>query len=270
MSEDFTSYFGFIEVTKIENLYSEDNLESINSNAKPTFSSTNVKSVHYDDCQQLVIWLEEYYTSYKNLEIIDTVTKSVIYNEEIGNIVSGSTQIILDSLFIYPGEFKIQINKINNSQHFIYFRKYVEGIFPEQIPPANENNESEDKEPIVYRDGFGNLLPNEDLIMRDQIIRMTINKVFRRLEFLSHGREGEVIYIEGDRRVHFYMELGAYNCLFYLVIPSPENWESSTPFALEERDDILRYIAEGTLREQAPSCIYKISDCEITYFKKNG
>jgi hypothetical protein len=104
--------------------------------------------------------------------------------------------------------------------------------------------------------------------MREKTIKKAINKVFRRLEFISHGREGEVIYIEGETKLNFYMEMGGGNCIFYLNIPSKENWESVTKLPISEREDILNFVAEGTQRDQASSCYFIISDSEITYYKK--
>jgi hypothetical protein len=141
----------------------------------------------------------------------------------------------------------------------------------ETIIPKNEDlpiMDQSDHQPIVYKDGFGIVIPNLDLELRDKIIKKTINKVFRRLEFISHGRDGEVVYIEGDIKLSFYMEMGGGNCIFYLNIPSKDKWESVTKLPINEREDIINFVAEGTQREQASSCYFIISDREIAYYNK--
>ena len=89
-----------------------------------------------------------------------------------------------------------------------------------------------------------------------------------RLEYVSQGRDGGVIFIEGAKRIKFLMEMGAYDCVFYINIPSKKDWEISTKFPLVEREDIITFVAEQTQRDQASSCIFTISDTEIAYYRK--
>ena len=268
MSDHISQYFGQLLVNKVENLYPETDPDHENLTDKSSFTEKNIKSVHYPDCQQLIIWLPEYYMEYDRIEITNAPKEELVYVAKIRDIISGSVQIILDTLFLSPGEFVILIYRKDTITYKVHLKKYREEEVPEQTirtPLINET--STDHEPIVYKDGSGNILPNEDLILRDKIIKKTINKVFRRLEFVSYGRDGEVIYIEGDKKIGFYMETGDYKCLFYLIIPPPEKWEAETKFPISERDEIIQYVAEGTLRDQAPSCQYRITQREIVFYK---
>ena len=95
----------------------------------------------------------------------------------------------------------------------------------------------------------------------------TLSKVLRRVSFESYGREGAVIYHEGLKTITFYMEFGGSDVIFFLQIPSKNNWESVTGFDVNERDEIIKYVAENTQRHQAPSCYFEIMEEEI-YFKK--
>jgi hypothetical protein len=259
MSELLDHFYGKIYIENIINY-------PVATEAWSEFDSSNLKCVHYHDCQQLVLWLPNPYLKYTTILIKDTIKNDLIYNKNVSDIINGSVQIILDSLFIYPGDFVLQILVIGGVAHEIYISKMEEG--KEIIPKSEDLTDIDDtdNQPIIYKDGFGNDVPNLDLEMREKIIKKTINKVFRRLEFFSHGRDGEVVYIEGDTKLHFYMEMGGGNCIFYLNIPSKEQWESVTKLPLNEREDILNYIAEGTQREQAPSSYFTISDTEISYF----
>ena len=269
MSGHKNLYFGQLIVTKVENLYAEIYSQQENLTDKSSFTEKNIKSVHYPDCQQLIIWLPEYYTGYDRIEITDAFNEKLVYVAKIKDIISGSVQILLDTLFLYPGEFVLSIYNEDNVCYKVHLKKNHKGEQPlqnVQTPILKES--SIDNDTIMYKDGFGNSLPDEDLILRDQVVKKTINKVFRRLEFISYGRDGEVVYIEGDKKIGFYMELGGNDCVFYLIVPPPEKWEAETKFPLSERDEILLYVAEGTLRDQAPNCMYRIAKREI-YFYKN-
>jgi hypothetical protein len=262
MAELFDHHYGKIYVENIVNY------PVMVTEAWCDFNSSNLKIVHYPDCQQLVLWLPNPYHHYTDLIIENTTINDIIYNKVVTDIKSGSVQIILDTLFIYPGNFIMQLNVVGGIAHKIYFTKLKED---ESITPKSEDLpiiDHNDHQPIIYKDGFGNVIPNLDLELREKVIKKTINKVFRRLEFISHGREGEVVYIEGDTKLSFYMEMGGGNCLFYLNIPSHEDWESVTKLPLNEREDILNFVAEGTQREQASSCNFIISDREIAYYNK--
>ena len=95
----------------------------------------------------------------------------------------------------------------------------------------------------------------------------TLKKVFRRLEFISQGREGTVIYHEGRKQIRFYMEMGGDNVVFYLRIPAKAEWKQLTGFPANERDEILNYVAMHTQKAQAPSCIYRITENEILFIR---
>jgi hypothetical protein len=259
-------YFGSIKILKVENIFS-GGIEDRGLENKMLMD--RISFVHYPDCQQLILWLPDYYRHYENIRIQDMTTKEIILNHKVEEVINGSIQIIINSLFIHPGAFVLAVSKNDGLQHIVQFKKYPQG----QLPEAEKIIEPEiepDKAPIVYRDGFGNILPNEDLILREKTITNTINKITRRLEYVSQGRDGEVIYTEGEKRIKFLMEMGAYDCVFYINIPSAKEWEASTKFPLSEREDIITFVAEQTQRDQASSCVYKISDREISYYRKKG
>ena len=92
--------------------------------------------------------------------------------------------------------------------------------------------------------------------------------IFRSLGFVSHGREGAVIYYEGLKQIRFYMEFGGRDEVFYLTIPNKTEWEEQTGFSLSRREEILNYVAKGTLEKQAPSSYYKINENDIVFYKK--
>jgi hypothetical protein len=264
-NEFMEQYFGVIEILKVENIFPAD---AHDQGDKNVMLMDHVRFVHYPDCQQLILWLPDYFKEYNDVNIRNKEDNIIIFDHKIEDIISGSIQILIDSLFIYPGVYELNVKKKDGMVHTVIFKKYPEGEMPKIAQSKVPEAINLDSEPIVYRDGFGNILPNEDLLLRQNIIDKTINKFTRRLEYVSHGREGEVIYIEGEKSIRFLMEPGAYDCIFYLNIPSMANWEKTTNFPLSEREDIISFVAKETQRDQASSCDFNISENEIAYYKK--
>ena len=258
-------FFGVIEILKVENI---SPAELDDHSAENIMLMDHIRFVHYPDCQQISLWLPEYYREYHDAIIQNIVDHVVIFDQKVENIINGTIKITIDTLFIPPGEYEFTITKKDGFVHKLYFKKYPEGQVPEVIETSPVEPIDPDSDPIVYRDGFGNILPDEDLILRQKIIDKTIDKITRRLEYVSQGRGGEVIYLEGKKSIKFYMEMGGGNCVFYLDIPSISEWENTTSFPLSEREDIINFVAEQTRRDQASSCKYKITETEITYFRR--
>jgi hypothetical protein len=258
-------YFGVIEILKVVNTCPS---EINDQGAENIMLMDHIRFVHYPDCQQLILWLPDYFKEYHDVNIRNKEDNIIIFDYKIEDIISGSIQILIDSLFIYPGVYELNVKKKDGMVHTVLFKKYPEGQIPEMVETQVSEPVNLDSEPIVYRDGFGNILPNEDLLLRQNIIDKTIDKFTRRLEYVSQGRGGEVIYHEGKKSIKFLMEPGAYDCIFYLNIPSIANWEKTTNIPLSEREDIISFVAKETQRDQASSCDFNISENEIAYYKK--
>jgi hypothetical protein len=260
MENSHPRFFGHLELLNIP--------EADNSGFVSDTDVIKAITVHYPDCQQIILWLPDHYRYYNDILIKDRLKSEIIYHNKIGDIVQGSVQIIIDSVFIYPGDFEIIISSSSGKLYHLYFRKYPEGIIPESNKQSTHIDVNTDKNPVVYRDGLGNEIPNEDLILRENVIASIFDKIFRRVSYVSYGREGEVVYREGDKTIRFYMEMGGGDCVFYLNIPDETEWEATTGFPLSSRGEIIQYVAESTLKDQAPSCKYRISPTEIAYYKK--
>ena len=177
-NETINSYFGIISISTIENCWSDlskrDEVLEMNSN--------HCRYVHYPDCQQLIIWLPVYGVLYDSMDLIVKSTKHVVWKKNISELLNGSVQIILNTLPFPPEEYHIMITKLDGLIHQITFTKYAEGISPQQEVIINQSLVDLDAPPIEYRDGFGNLLPNEDFILRDAVIKKTMDIMTRRLE----------------------------------------------------------------------------------------
>lgn len=139
--------------------------------------------VHYPDCQQLIIWLPEYGYNYGAMRLIDTHAQQTVLEHPVADKLNGSIQLLWGTLGIAPGEYRIEIDHPGGWQHRIAFVKYPENIEPPEIPETAEPKEEKREGPIVYRDGFGNVIPDEDLILRDKVINDVANKFSRRIEY---------------------------------------------------------------------------------------
>ena len=89
-----------------------------------------------------------------------------------------------------------------------------------------------------------------------------------KVAFISQGCEGEVVYQEGFKEIRFYMEFGGTDVVFYLSIPSVSQWEKTTGFSINRRDEILTFVAAETQKYQAPSRDYSIEHNMILFIEK--
>lgn len=263
------SYFGIVTMTNLENVRPSKDKSNKKTGSVDFMDETRIRLVHYPDCQQLIIWLPVDGDLYQNMVIYNSKSKHEIWRKEIREIINGSIQIILDTLPFKPGEFFIKITKKDGLQHIVYLKKFKKGIIPKQPITVPEIEPDLDKAPIVYRDGFGNIIPDQDLIMRENVLNEMYRKFNRRVKYEGSGRSNTVIYIDGDKNIRLYSEMGGGNCLFYIDIPTKEKWEKETGFSLDERDEIIQFIAENTLRDQTSSsgAYYEIEDKWITFYK---
>jgi hypothetical protein len=259
-----SSYFGVVELTSLENVFLTHNELNKEINL---LDESGIKLVYYSDCQQLIIWLPNDRRVYVDMEIKHLLSGKTIWQKEISEIISGSIKIILDTLPFPPGDLSITISGKDSIQHIINIKKYEEGVFPELPEIVPEIETDYDKAPIIYRDGFGNIIPDQDLIMRGNIVNDLKRKFSRKVKYEDQGRSGKVIFIDGDKVLRFYSEMGGGNCIFYINIPPKDHWIKETGYSLEERDEIIQFVAESALRDQAGSGAYfEIEDKWITFF----
>lgn len=125
-----------------------------------------------------------------------------------------------------------------------------------------------EEKPIEYKDGFGNSIPNEDLILREKLNKELERKFSRRIEYEGNLRSGSVIYLDIDTKIEFSNEMGGGNCLAYINIPSETLWETVTKVPLSRRKDILEYVAAAVQAQQASNCYFEIKEDSIGFYYK--
>ncbi len=154
-------YFGMVDLCDIENRW--ENHEATENLAKEQLlTEDNLKIVHYSDCQQLIIWLPSEGRLYDQIILSDEKSGKEVWRRTIADIISGSIQIILDTLLFRPAKYSILIQRKDGLHHIVHVRKYKEGqLLPPK--PAIQVVIDEEKPPIVYRDGFGNIIVYGDL-----------------------------------------------------------------------------------------------------------
>ena len=276
---------GIIEITKIKNT---------GKNARKIGTLTG-RFVRYPNAQQLSVWLPENgWQGYGKCRIMDTKTNTIVEEIAVTDKINGTVLMTWDTLHWLPGIYCLEIEHPMGGVHCLFFNKLAEDeivqkekivemdtayagkpslaidLLPKKEP---KNKEISDTMWAVYRDGFGNIIPNEDRQIRDNAMA-SLNEIFNtapkneyaRLEYEDMGRGGYVTYIEADIRIRLWHEIGGGDCKWYIDVPKEADWEKETNTPLSRRREILLFIANGVRRDQAPSWRFEINDTSITYF----
>lgn len=143
----------------------------------------------------------------------------------------------------------------------------------EEVEPKVSSSDPDDGMWRVYRDGYGNSIPNEDKEIRDkmdsrlvEIFNLKQKNEGTRLEYDHRGRGGYVTFIENDIRIQLWWEFGGGDCHVFIEIPTEKNWEAETKTPLSRRREILLFIANTVRRDQGPHWRFEIEDGSISYY----
>ncbi len=230
----------------------------------PDLKLPTVKFVHYPGSQQLILWLPKpAYQGYAELSV--TRDGADIERGPVTSRMNGSVQILFRTLDWPPGDYAITITHEEGWRHTVSLTKYAPGAEPKPPPPPPPEPVV-DKPPIVYRDGFGRIIPNTDLEMRGAALQSLTRRFARKLEYEGTFRAGTIHYIDGDRRISFWHEMCGGEMKFTIDIPPVDQWEGRTGVPLSERADIIAFVAERVKQEQASSWRYKITHNSIDFY----
>jgi len=212
-----------------------------------------------------VLWLPQSgYQGYGELRLIgpggDAIEVATVRSR-----LNGSVQILWDTLPWPPGAYRVEITHEDGWRHVVELEKLAEGA-PAPLPEISPNLEADPPAgPRVYRDGFGNVIPDADLELRKQAIETVAARFGRRIEYEGNFRAGVIIYIEGTRRIRFRHEMSGAPYKFSIDVPAASTWEAATGAPLSERDEILLFVAQQVQREQASSWDFEIRETEILF-----
>ncbi|HMQ61528.1 MAG TPA: hypothetical protein PKE06_12720 [Flavilitoribacter sp.] len=262
------AYFGKCILTAVSNFYTDETSDQGAGEAGiGTVRKEQVQVVHYPDCQQLVFHMPKYAWDAGEIRLTDAVTGAVLCSSRVSDRLSGGTMIIWDTLPLKPGFYTIEADWPGGWTHRIRFIKMIPG-FPKEAyrhPPGNVRMVQDDH---TYRlfDSNGVEIRSgmEDL---RQAILDKIAGSGRRLEYEQSGRAGIITYCEQDIRITFDWEFAGGNSVVYIFVPNPGQWEAATLTPLTRRQEILDFVGAQVVRDQAPSCTYRIEDGWIDVFK---
>ena len=254
MSDTETTYEGKVVVGAIGT-----------TDAPPTIGVPTVRYVFYPGAQQLILWLPQSgYHGYGDVTL--TRNGEAVEKDTVRNRLNGSVQILWNTLHWPPGDYLITITHEEGWRHEVALTKLVEGVEPPAPEPPPQPEPDLDAPPIVYRDGFGRVIPDTDLEMRGQAHHQLARRFGRKLEYEGNYRAGTIIYTDGEHTLRFYHEMCGGSMKFSIDIPAAEHWVAATGAPLSERDEIVAFVADQVKRDQAPSWRYEITPSTIDFY----
>lgn len=231
--------------------------------APPDVGVLTLKVVHYPDAQQLTLWLPQSgYQGYGDVTV--TCNGAVIEHASVSNRLNGSLQILWDTLTWLPGHYLIVITHADGWRHEAILQKLEPGVAPPEPQPPAPDPVSGD--PIVYRDGFGKVLPDLDIEIRERA-QVKLERTFgRRLEYEGTFRGGSVIYVDPVYRIAFPNEMCGGALHASIEIPIIAHWEDATGAPLSMREEIVAFVAARVQQEQASTWRYRITPTSIDFY----
>ena len=92
--------------------------------------------------------------------------------------------------------------------------------------------------------------------------------MFQVLQYFNEGRGGYVVYKDKQSELKFYFEFGGSNCVAIIFVPAIDKWAGETSRSIEDRQQILTFVAVQAIKDQAPGGFYKLSGNCIEIFNK--
>ncbi len=269
--ETMKEYFGMISIEKIDNKQVQPAVASEGGTGFIKMDSSNIRFVHYPDCQQLIIWLTHPGREYGNARLKNRNNNRLLEENPVAEQLNGSIQMIWNTVTLPPGSYIIEIDWRGGWQHQVAIEKLKQRIAPitdRSDAPDQKLEKENTRDPVEYRDGFGKIIKNEETGLRDKLIKDSTQRFLRHIEYEGNVRAGTIIYYERETRIEFYYEMGGGNCLFYIDIPTEKQWEARTQTPLTARMEILEYVATTVRARQAPACSYQIKNDTIDFYYK--
>jgi hypothetical protein len=69
---------------------------------------------------------------------------------------------------------------------------------------------------------------------------------------ITHGRDGEILYIEKGNTCRFYWEFLGGDAIVGVTFPKKDQWDTAIPWAAGRQDEIIKKVAKEVVRKKAP------------------
>lgn len=223
-------------------------LEIVNEGGDNTLAVPKCSIVHYPDAQQLMLWLSDNVFHYTTCSLTNS-HNTVILNTPVQQLTTGTILFLLDTLPLQPETYTLTIKHTSGLSHCIHFMKKdneAEIATPEPTKPMSFLEK-------LYHDNQQskhNPKPQEAIVL-----------------FKNHGRSGTFTYCEPGITIDFISELG-FGCLFYILIPTRQDWEKETGIPVNRRDEIIEYVAQEAQRTQGSNLVYAIEPATIYFYEQ--
>jgi hypothetical protein len=211
----------------------------------------HVRYARYPGCQQLQVWLPQPgREGYSELRVAGARGK-VLEQSRVEDRLNGSVQLLFDTLAWPPGPLVLEISHEQGWRHRLEMHKLRADEQPTAAPQmaASGQTPTRRRKPITYRDGFGRVIVEQDLLLRQAASEALAIRLARRLVYEGYFRAGTFTYIEGELRIRFSQEMGAAPCQAVLDVPRAEHWQAHTGTPLQRRDEIMGWVAEQATRQ---------------------
>jgi hypothetical protein len=90
----------------------------------------------------------------------------------------------------------------------------------------------------------------------------------QKLAYINQERRGFVVYKDGQSDVKLFFEYGGGNFVAIIYVPTVDEWINKTNRPTADRQAILTFVAEPSIKDQAPKSYYELSDTCIEIFTK--
>ena len=85
----------------------------------------------------------------------------------------------------------------------------------------------------------------------------------QKLDYISEKRSGYIVYKDRKGEIILFFEYGGGNCIAIIYVPTIKEWLVKTSRPIIDRNSILTFVAEQTIKDQAPNSYYKLEDACI-------
>lgn len=290
--EAIDSYFGKCLLTKVSNFYkNEPRNEQEGIAANGIVQPEQVRMIHYPDCQQLVFHMPNYAYDAGRYQLINDVTNEILEDLLVKDRLNGSTMMLINTLPYKPGFYTIEASWPDGWTHQIRFIKFMEGFpnvestnIPGNVRLAIKGAECHLQVPVEPKPESIRLPrdPETGLLAPRSYTLSSIRKpgvstpgvstpdvstpdvCIPEVTYSQDGRGGKIFYQSGDIVIDFDWEFAIGNAVVYFLVPEEKSWEARTNTPLSRREEILTFVAQQVIRDQAPGCHFQMFSDHIT------